>query len=115
MSKERCTAMVTDHTGFHEYHCLKPASVTEDGKPWCAYHAPSKVEARRVAKSAEYDAKWARIEQRDNLAALCERVCDAAMVWWRWNDDESHSALRSTTEHLEAACAALDAAKKEQP
>jgi len=41
----------------HATPCLRKATVTENGKPWCRQHAPSTVEAKRLVQTQRYDHK----------------------------------------------------------
>lgn len=46
----RCSAQVADHTGFFFHQCQKRARHFENGQWYCGTHAPTRVEARRLAR-----------------------------------------------------------------
>ena len=72
MDKKQCAERVWDN--FHDYACSRSAKNQEDGKWWCTIHTPSRVKAKREAKSAMWKA------ERDAREAADARVKSAANV-----------------------------------
>ena len=59
--EEHCSEpRVADYTGYHFGQCSRRGTMSEDGKPWCFQHAPSKVKARRAKSAAKWTADQAR-------------------------------------------------------
>lgn len=56
MSEKRCSERVYGGS-FMGHSCRKTATREEDGRPWCAQHAPSAVKARRDARTLRWNAE----------------------------------------------------------
>lgn len=77
MEKKRCCESV--FSGYHSYRCMKPYSVTRDGKDYCCTHDPEKVKARKEKADKKFEAKQAKrrgdmLEEsrRIELANVCK-------------------------------------------
>ena len=60
--------------------CDLPVKCTEDGKPWCTMHAPSKVAERTAKKRARWDfeAKCRQARRAiDDIESCMVHVCTA--------------------------------------
>lgn len=75
VEKHPCAGKVYDSSSIHPYPCSKNGTYEETGKWWCHSHAPSKVAARRAARTAKWDAAWAdRSKGREESMARADRL-----------------------------------------
>ena len=110
------------YEGYGARSCKHKPIISEDGRWWCAQHAPSKVKARQAAKEARWDAKDKaesakyRLEAAapDLLAALegMESVLASAMLE---TARAPLHAFQGKIGVLDQARAAIAKAKGEQP
>ena len=113
------------YEGYGERSCRHKPIISEDGRWWCAQHAPSKVKARQAAKDdlwekehiARHDKDRLQAAAPDLLAALEAVVAEAAYHEGRLHDvgqNEPTSVLVPVAQLIHAR-AAIAKAKGEQP
>ena len=118
-TKKRCSERVSYDSWGNTLPCETPATVTENGKPYCKLHAPSEVARRR----AEKDAAWTEENRReaedkrkvaafdDLLAALMEMTTLAGQATASTSACILSASGRVAAKHR--AKAAIAKAKKE--
>jgi hypothetical protein len=86
--KHNCAKGVYYGSIMKSFPCSRNGIIEEDGKWWRKQHAPSSVEARRIARDAEWRRRW---DERENardrtarLAQLKDAVIDAAVAYAAW-------------------------------
>ena len=80
--EERCSEpSISDSTGWHVSQCLRRGTITEEGKPWCFQHAPSKTKARRAEAAVRYkadqDRRMAPYNEAQRLRAVNSKLLEA--------------------------------------
>lgn len=55
-------------------HCQKPAVVERDGKLFCTIHDPEYIKAKQVKWKAEFNKKYAKHRERDELLTARKRA-----------------------------------------
>ena len=76
---EKCAGKVW---GSYDWgSCSYTGKTEEGGKWWCSHHLPSRVEAKRTAREAEWQAEWEAREARiaADQAEAAERDRRAAL------------------------------------
>ena len=92
--KQKCAERI--FRGFHSYLCLKPATISEDGKWWCGTHAPSNVEIRRKKQDDKWRAQQAAANKRHAVESAGQRIVSAALAW---NGKDDPTELRQAINH----------------
>ena len=69
--KEVCSKEIWGSSSFH--YCWHKVTTHEEGKPWCAIHAPSYVAKMRAERIAQEDVRMKEIEAKRAQQALHER------------------------------------------
>lgn len=92
----RCPGKWTD------YPCANRVTLTEEGKPWCHAHAPSRVAAKQSLRDAKEAlaaqgraAKMLRLNRKDEVVA-------AAMLWRIDPTDDRRVALADAVDAYNA-------------
>jgi len=71
---EQCCKRVWN-SAMGGYQCSKRGRFEEDGNRYCGTHLPSKVQARRAERTAQWQAKWDEDRNRAQLARLSSEAC----------------------------------------
>jgi hypothetical protein len=75
--KHQCceTSLPQDsYDAWHPQQCKVNATILENNKWYCSFHAPSKITERRERKEAKWDAKWAKEKAGYERDALLHRI-----------------------------------------
>lgn len=103
--KHDCSEKIWKPSGNWGYEswCRRNATVEENGRWWCAIHAPSKVAEREKKLCAKWkvesDARNAKYRYSAELSTATRTVINAAKKWAQWNvpenpdSNELHSAV----------------------
>ncbi len=84
-----CCETVFRNNSFRGSQCRGKGAFTHEGKTYCAVHYPPNVEAKKVERSAKWDAKWEakKAQWRDEklgaraLHYMRERHPQVVMEW----------------------------------
>ena len=108
--KRRCAVRVYRGKMATSSPCARNAAFFEDDEWWCKQHAPSSVEARRIARDAEWRRRW---DERENardrtarLAQLKDAVVEAAVAYAAWCKRDGPVTPEAEEQ---AVCTAVDA------
>lgn len=52
---DQCEKSIIDSGRFFPRRCQKKATINEEGKQWCHYHAPSRVKARHTKQIPDWE------------------------------------------------------------
>jgi hypothetical protein len=105
-----CAGRVWDGWRFHP--CGRPAKTEENGEHFCGVHDPAKACARTAKRSAEAEARWARISAAEKIQKAEAEVVRVAMEWRKNANDtigEGNLRLIETVDALLALRAQREA------
>ncbi len=75
---ERCSAFVTDSSGWHRHQCRRPSKVERKGKRFCTQHDPKHIVAKNKERQEKWEAKWAARRASQAMGdAIQQARCDA--------------------------------------
>lgn len=99
MSEKRCSERVYGGGSFTGHSCRKKATREEDGRPWCAQHAPSAVKARRDARTMRWDAENKQLEYRNRGQGLRFALLNAVLATTGDLPPEVQAAREAVRQH----------------
>ncbi|KKN82032.1 hypothetical protein LCGC14_0312990 [marine sediment metagenome] len=80
---ERCQKQVSSAGYWHSRQCYSRFSLTREGVRYCKVHDPVRVQEKRDAQYAEYEAKWAKeregMRRRRAESKACEGISTKAL------------------------------------
>lgn len=75
----KCCETVFEGAGFRRSRCSRAAKVTRNGKPYCTQHDPEKVDSRRIARNAKWDAEADARRQKEAKYAAFLKIAHAGV------------------------------------
>jgi len=112
----RCCAPVTDPGSWRSRQCSKRATLMHEDKPYCGTHDPERLNALRVARLTEVNAKVSAVIRNNLIRQASDKIVALAIKWSAhadaaYGNDWQHEweLMHDTLNDLEIAVKELNA------